>query len=410
MQTASFNKRSRYLYPLLLLVLMGVFVVMLSHLFVQRFGVGDIYPRYSSLRTDNLGVKIISDSLEKAGYMVSRNFQQMQKIAVEPASTLFLIGIPDGKFSHFFQSDSYEPLLLMSEKGSRLVVTMLPERTKTKEEPCPDEENVDDQAVCEPGEKKEDQDAGTPEKDEAENTTEVLLGNFEKRSFEGKYFQTTARGMLGDHAVAIPWYSSAYFSDLSPDWHVILTIDGQPVLVEREWGKGSLVLATDSHFLSNEAIWQGHDPYFLTWLQGGNAAAIFDEAHHGIRQQVSVGRLIRDFDLHWILIALMVPALLFVIRCSSPLLPPISVSKTMRVREAGRDQFTGFVNILKKNTPENLLQTCIYYWCKANQDWCDKNPDRVSEIKQIAQSTAPDDPVGKYKAIARMVHRRHPTY
>lgn len=82
--------------------LMGIFGLLfglaflagLFRLLVLRFDAGDVYPPYSSLRSDPLGTRAFHDSLALLpGVRVCRNFQPLSRYVPEPGSTLFLLGL-----------------------------------------------------------------------------------------------------------------------------------------------------------------------------------------------------------------------------------------------------------------------------------------------------------------------------
>src|SRR5256885_1893261 len=81
-------------FPLLLLaVLCGVFLLFTLKLFSLRFQTGDIYPPYSSLRTDPLGSKALYESLNDLGAVVTeRNFKTLDKLPEAAGVTLLFLG------------------------------------------------------------------------------------------------------------------------------------------------------------------------------------------------------------------------------------------------------------------------------------------------------------------------------
>src|SRR5207244_5727380 len=75
----------------LLLVVSIAFVWGLISLYEQRFVEGDIYPVYSSLRSDPLGAEALFDSAAHLpGYSTRRNFQEPENVRDRNATILFL--------------------------------------------------------------------------------------------------------------------------------------------------------------------------------------------------------------------------------------------------------------------------------------------------------------------------------
>src|SRR5262249_9019701 len=92
-------------------------------------------------------------------------------------------------------------------------------------------------------------------------------------------------------------------------WREIYRFRGHPVLIEAPVGKGSIVLAATSYFLSNEAMTRERLPELLVWLIGGKTSVIFDEYHHGVASNPGVATLARKYDLQWLFFALILIAL-----------------------------------------------------------------------------------------------------
>ena len=75
-----------------ILVLLGctaAFAFGLVQLFQLRFEVGDVYPPYSSLRSDPLGAMAFYESLEKLpGVSVRRDFNANNRMPEEPSTEI----------------------------------------------------------------------------------------------------------------------------------------------------------------------------------------------------------------------------------------------------------------------------------------------------------------------------------
>ena len=71
-----------------LVLLLLIFAAGVAHLFALRFESGDVYPAYSSLRSDPLGTKALYESLENiASLSVSRNYHLLKSLTFEPQTT-----------------------------------------------------------------------------------------------------------------------------------------------------------------------------------------------------------------------------------------------------------------------------------------------------------------------------------
>jgi len=405
----------------LLFGLLLVSSIMMYQLFGKSYGAGGMYPEYSSLRADRHGTKLLADGLQKAGYPVKRSYHQLRKIKIAPSTTLFFIGLNGYRDLSLLSKAQEEESPFFPKEGSRLVMTMWPDMAALPPEVEPEEDNVTAESETEAESEaeaesppSEEQDTAQVQDEESEETEEdcncppsylgLTIKQFEKGEREDRLFRAMAHGVVGTEFLQIPWHSAAYFTDLDESWTVVLRVADQPVLIEKKLGKGSIVVATDSHFLSNEVISHDRNSFFLLWLLGGNKNVVFDEAHHGVQHQESVGKLIRDFDLYWVFIALAVPALLFVLRSSMPLLPPVSDAQHQKASREGRDQFTGLVNILRRHPPEDFLRSCISLWLKANQSWAERHPEQEEKINSIARDLSANEVVRGYKNIVRIIH------
>src|SRR5438552_3131072 len=76
---------------LLFLILLG-FGYGLNRLFSLRFQAGDIYPAYSSFRTDPLGTKALYESLNRL-LAAERNFRPLLTMESGRDSALFVLGV-----------------------------------------------------------------------------------------------------------------------------------------------------------------------------------------------------------------------------------------------------------------------------------------------------------------------------
>jgi hypothetical protein len=70
----------------------------------------------------------------------------------------------------------------------------------------------------------------------------------------------------------LTWHSGIVLTDLDPAWKPIYSRGVAPVLIERAFGEGTVVIATDSYFLSNEAMLKDREPGLLTWFIGEQSA------------------------------------------------------------------------------------------------------------------------------------------
>ena len=88
--------RKPLLSLILALLLVGGFVYGVTRLFLLRYEVGDVYPEYSSLRSDPLGTKAIADALDALPNVdIQRNFKPLPKLQADKPVTLVYTGVPN---------------------------------------------------------------------------------------------------------------------------------------------------------------------------------------------------------------------------------------------------------------------------------------------------------------------------
>ena len=99
-------------------------------LFLLRFEAGDVYPAYSSLRSDPLGSRAFYRSLENINAtLVSRNYLTLQNLKFEERTTLFYVGI-SAFDSESVSSEWLHVFERLTNAGGRLVLSFLPVEKK----------------------------------------------------------------------------------------------------------------------------------------------------------------------------------------------------------------------------------------------------------------------------------------
>ncbi len=180
-------------------------------------------------------------------------------------------------------------------------------------------------------------------------------------------------------------------------------------MVERSLGNGSIVVATDSYFVSNEALREERAADLLAWLPGGSDLILFDETHLGVQEQPGMATLMRRYRLHGGLLALVALGALFIWKSSVSFEPRTDEPKLTEPM-LGRDSATGLENLLRRSiTPKDLLQTSLDEWHKSISLDSRANTVRREKIRSILEAhNAREKPnaLETYRQIARILNQQ----
>ena len=341
-------------YFLLAVILGAGFCYGIIQLFVIRFSLGDIYPPGSSLRADGLGTKALHDSLKEL-LPVERNERQLSQLSMEGKTTLFMFDTTEGQFeTDSISSDLDVPV----HAGARLVIAFSPVAGKKDGETGRDGDKGKDTAKkkdTEKGRDGEKMDAG-----ELEVGTGKLWGV--KVAYLDK-LPTKARAEVPTVEPEASWHSLMYFETTEPGWRVLYSCDKKPVVIERSFGRGAIVLVADSYLFSNEALSKERLPQFLSSITGPASRVIFEETHLGVVEHPGTVALIRRYRLHGVVLALLLVAALFVWRNAVPFVPPYIGHAGQTGTVEGRCAAEGFVSLLKRSIPpRQLVGECMAEW------------------------------------------------
>jgi Domain of unknown function (DUF4350) len=364
-------------------ILTGLFLFGLIQLLMLRFSAGDVYPPYSSLRTDPLGAKALYESLAICcDLRVSRNYEPFSKIKDQYDSTVFVFGMPSNSLENIPQTVEQQVNYFISN-GGRLVISCLPLLQKEKLT------------------------FGPSALDQTENLFETWgVRTFKEHRWYGSaYLNRELVESRLPRSIAI--HTSLYFQPLHPDWRTIYERTKHPVLIERNFGRGSIVLSAESYFLSNEALSKEKEPVLLNWLIGTHHNLIFDEYHHGIGSDAGVMTLARKYHLEWLLIGLLFLSLLFIWNSATPFVAPAPESAI--TLEPGRESIAGLTNLLRRNIPASDVLTVSYReWQRTSKDVSREKQNEMELLLNTDKSKSPRHrnlPVA-YNALKQIVKMR----
>lgn len=411
------------LTALLALLLAAALVYGVAQLFSLRLEHGDVYPPYSTLRADPLGAKALYEALDELpGYDTRRNFRPLVRLRPAKPVTLIYAGIARRSV---WGEEEFREFQNLVASGTRVVFAFTPEEpVEMKNEPpkpaektdaIPLEEKKDPAPIAE--EKKKDDSEKKPdsEKEKEEEKTHALKFEEVAERLGFRFQRFTAKDGKIDHLPAIraeaapsldpqfSWHSAAWFSDLKPAWRTLYTCDGKPVIVERDFGSGSIVLASDSYFLSNEALRRERSALLLAYLAGPPREIIFDEEHHGIVENANIATLARKYRLHGLLAGALLAVALFIWQSSAPFLPPAASRRPDLGVVTGKSADEGFINLIRRAlTPKELLAACAAEWRKAFDP--DGKSDKAAHLERVLATDR--NPVTAYQTISTVLSQK----
>ncbi len=377
----------------------------LYQLFRLRYESGDVYPEYSSLRADPLGTSALYEALGRSpGVSVERDYSVQNQLPRGRSVTYLHLAATKADWTSM-DSDLLREIEGFVSSGGRLVVAFLPEADQRGVRPLPAAPSAS------PGKKKPRKTNAEEERERRRTSPQAALG-FELASV------ARGRGDSGGYSAVrvrrqtdlplpeeLSWHSSAVFTNLAGAWRTVYGRPNSPVLIERELGRGSIVLATDCYFLSNEAMLKDREPELLAWIVGPSRKVLFDEAHLGVLEQEGIAMLMRKYRLHGFVVVLLLLAALFVWQNISPF-PPVAPGSPSTESVTGKEAGAGFTNLLRRNiAPADLLRLCFEEWTKSLAHNCSLPIERIDAAqavveKEDAHARTRQDPVGAYREIA----------
>jgi len=417
----------RHAPTIVVCVCVVAFVIGVIQLFQLRFEQGDVYPPYSSLRADPLGSMALYESLERTpSVTVRRDFSSRNQLP-EGRDTTYLHLASDASEWRWVPESLVKEIEGFLMNGGRLVITCKPETSgnpfsfggRSHDTNSPASKMRKDRKEKPPEEspKPRKPDENGNEDDETfVKSTDLrerwgFTVNYEKlpRADDDSAKPVTVRNSFNPALPeSLAWHSSTLFTKLSTNWHVLYARGTNAVVIERRFGSGSVVFASDSFFVSNEALLNDRHAELLAWLVGPNRLVVFDEAHLGIVEQPGVTTLMRRYRLHGLIGGIALLMALFVWKNSFSLVPAIRREHAPNF-VAGRDSAAGFVNLLRRSiSVGEILKTCYEQWNKSVGGRTDLAASRVEQAKQtiqaeLARGTLESNPVAAYQEVSRIL-------
>ncbi len=390
-----------------LLVMAFIAVAFLSalgllSLFTLRFEKGDVFPAYSSLRSDPLGCKAFFMALDRsAGLTVRRNFRGIDRLKGSQGRTIYFLGSREALLDAASDKRARE-LETLAAEGNRLVIAFTGQ-------------NEGHEAVKEIEDKEADRDEQKKAAESAKPCAErvgawgLKIGLLEP-SFDPA--RDRPRAALSVHAPelppAIPVHSRHRLEGGGKNWRPVYCYRDGAVVLERVVGKGSIVVMAESYLFSNEALRSDRCPGLLAWLQCPERTALFDESHLGVYDSPGVMELVKKHRLVPFLLALLALAALYIWKSAVPFVTA-SLPAEGSMSGGARDNFGGLVNLLRRNiAPGNVITACFGEWSRSFSREIGQNPDLAGQLQVMVngEKAGPPgkrDPVGAYRKMAGLL-------
>ena len=402
------------------LIVAGLFLAALYQLLLLRYETGNTYPVYSSMRTDPLGTRALHDAYAAIpGMRVSRNLSPIESLEDSGPAAIIMAGARPTDDPE----ETLESLERTIASGNRLVITFAPIFSNRMFDSYTDrrpESDGDEEVGAEP------QDGASPEEEEEEFPFGQMASIQDRWGFRYTFDRIPRdsdgafeawEAALDSDVLGLPktisWHTGLGFDELDEAWTTLYLREETPVIIERAWGDGTIVLAADTFFLSNEAMRIERHPVLLSWLVGPQDAVVFDETHLGVQERPGVMSLARRYRLHGVVAALAIVAILFVWRNILTLVPRRAIAHTAPF--AGRESAAGFLNLLRRSVPRSrLFEVCYEEWSKTEKafgarQWSeDEEARRVMELNRAA-SPKRRDAVGDYRRISAILAKKKGT-
>lgn len=389
-------------------------------LYRLRISRGDVFPEYSSLRADPLGVRALHDAAALLpGRQSTRWLRPTERLEAGPGDVVFVAGLRGRDIG----DEDWSALDRAAVAGARVVVAWRAEMAqdgdgalarKIRADPWAEPKPEMDDKKTPPESAKKDKESVAGAGVAAVARVVHPAGEHERRwGFRLLRRELVPRAEAADAARAehapgdwpseLPrWRSDLFFlTRVGDGWRVLYRRGAEPVMVSRERGAGSVVLLADSFALSNEAARGERATAVLAWLLGDARRAVFVESHLGVEVDSGVAVLARRYGLGGALLVALALAGLWIWRQASPLAPVIPEDGEVRLSLAPT---AGLEALLRRAvTPAKLFAACVEAW---------RTGASAGDLRRIESAGTPgagEHPAAAYNRMKKSLsHKRIP--
>lgn len=399
------------IYSFLLISLLAAFGI--YHIFSIRFGIGDVYPHYSSLRTDPLGAKIFFESLaDFTNYTVKRDYDPSPKWEGGRDTTLFILGLHASTLKKS-DKDTHQILSWILSSGTRTVISLHSKGSAFTTDSKKDEKTKKDKQ--EKNISKKDRQDKSKNKDKKTDYSLLKLWGVKISPVKKNDVSSLADLAQTVENINLPpsikCRPAFYFTDLDDRWTILYSQRERPVIIFKNFGGGTIILCADSYIFSNEAMMSDRYPRLLSWLVGPGKQIYFDESHFGIQKTTGMIDLAYKYRLQGVLAVFLLLAVLYIWKNATPFVPPHNKEyDKMRGIKTERDYIDGLISLLQRYIPAgDLIRSCIKEWGKASthgKRYTGPATHSARDLEKLADTHK--NPSQMYNSISKKLTERKP--
>jgi hypothetical protein len=443
------NGRPNRLPWILSLVAFVLFAAVVAGVVRHRLRAGDIFPPYSTLRADPLGYGVLHAVLERdERRVVVRHISPEDQLRAQAGDVVVMAGV-DGGWR--FELTDWTPVDRLAAGGAHVVLLAYPEydyrarmeqrradglaaRAERLERERAERES---RRAAERERLRKARGGGTGPAEPEGGGSGVPDPSGERAKEEGKPVTFAGSPWKVDFSVAEkpageeepPRIRGASRAAGAPEalsgtvqvsgalrvlpgegqaWQVLYELDGEPVAVTLQRGRGRVTLFSDSFVLSNEALAAHRPVELMAHLFGDARRVVFSEHHLGVVDNRTLADLARSYGLGPAMLSAVVALGLMFWRQGSRLLQPAAEGASVAAPQvSGAAALSPLLAraATPAELPTRLLDTAASAGGSARLD-----PGRVEQLRRILADAAWEKPrpgpVELYLRMARALKKR----
>jgi hypothetical protein len=315
--------------------------------------IGNALPAFSTYRADPQGLRILFESLQRLPVgPVQRQKEPLSYLQPAPGKVLVLAGIDATET--WLSGRDFQTLVRWAENGGTVVLSFT---TGPSQNVSPGELPV----IASNG---QDSNVTSPQGDQLRNWTEVLqVVGVHLAKFKSDTPRIVQSNVLRPNP---KWTGLLYFTRLSHDWTAIANASLYPVVIQRKFGSGKVVMLASTDPLMNRAMAERRDSALLAYLFGAAHGVVFDETHLSVVSDPEIVTLLRRYGLFPTLGATILLALIYIWSSRYTLLPRPRTASTNDSIVHGKAGDEIFRQLLRRSVPHGqALAVCANLWRKS---------------------------------------------